>query len=552
MKILKFKFYGTIAMLVLFVSSCQDLTEVNINPNGIDPSVAHPNLIMPTVLTNTAMNYLNLGFGNMSGVMQHTQKDSWSDDHNDYAWNEDSWAGYYGILRDNQFMYDKAVEDDLKFHQGVALVMKSFIFGQITDLWGDAPYTDALKSEQGKDYLEPAFDTQKTIYQGIFSDLEEASNIFSGSDFQEVNPEADVLYGGDAKMWEKFANSLALRYYMRVSDTDLASIAKEGIERISKLPLITSADEDAAIPYIGTNAGNSWPSNIPFANNSAYLRFNLCSVLVEKLIDLDDPRIDVFGNKVQIQIVISDDHAAEGPDVIIDGTRFITNAIFAERGYKLKVHGENPTADDLQNFTIVDTNASGYVGIPPSVGSEPNWYNLNPSPVQGGNNAFVSKLNSMYSQPKGDLLKMRMMSASEVHFILAEAANKGWAVGDQQTHYEAGITASFETWGADITGYLEGAAAYDGSLEQLMDQKWIASWTAATEAWYDWRRTGMPSIQAGPFARRENLPLRQFYGSDERNLNPENYNAAIKNLQPTADSGEDNNDSAWSKMWLIQ
>ncbi len=549
MKILKFKFFATIALLVLFVSSCQDLTEVNVNPNGIDPALAHPNLVMPTIITNTAKNYTNLGFGNIAGVMQHTQKDAWSGGHNDYDWDEDSWSEYFGILRDSKFMYDKAVESDLKFHQGVALVMKSFAYGLITDLWGDVPYTEALQSVDG--VLKPVFDSQEVVYNALFSDLDKASALFGGTDFKEVNPSADVLFGGDAKMWQKFANSLALRYYMRVSDK-MPTKAKEGIEKYSKLPLITSADDDAAIAYLGTSGDNSWPSNIPFANNSAYLRFNISSVLTEKLEDLNDERIAVFANKVDTPIVVSDDHAGEGPDVVVDGVRFITNAEFVAKNYKLKVHGENVSQDDLDNFTIIDTNPSQYVGLPPNLGSQPNWYNLNPTIVQGGNNIHVSKLNSMYAEPSGDLLKMRLISAAEVHFILAEAALKGWSVGGQQAHYEAGVNASFDTWGVDIEDYLSGPAAYDGSLEQIMEQKWIASWTAATESWFDWRRTGLPDIKTGPNARRDNPPLRFYYGSDERNLNAENYATAVSKLQPTADNGEDDNDSAWSKMWLLQ
>lgn len=550
MKILKFKFFGTIALLVLFVSSCQDLTEVNINPNGIDPAVAHPNLIMPTIITNTALNYQSLGFGNISGVMQHTQKDAWDSGHNDYSWDEDSWGGYYGVLRDTKFMYDKAVVGDLKFHQGVALVMKSFVFGLLTDLWGDAPYTEALKSQEGSENLKPVFDSQEVIYNAIFADLAEANTLFSGSDFKEVNNAADVLFGGDAKMWQKFANSLALRYYMRVS-TKMPSIAENGIKTVSQLPLITSVDDNASIPYLGSNGSNSWPSNIPYNDNSNYLRINVCSVLTEKLEDLNDSRIAVFANQVEVPIVVSDDHAGDGPDVLVDGTRYITNAEFAAKNYKLKVHGENFTKDDLDNYIVMDTNPSEYIGQPPSIGSQANWYNLNPAPVQGGNNVHVSKLNSLFAEPSGDLLKMRLITASEVHFILAEAAQKGW-VSNQQDHYEAGVTASFETWGADITGYLAGPAAYDGSLAQIMEQKWIAGWTVATEAWFDWRRTGLPAITAGPLARRDNLPLRFYYGSDEENLNSDNYLSAVSKLQPTADNKEDDNDSAWSKMWLLQ
>jgi hypothetical protein len=86
----------------------------------------------------------------IAGVVQHTQKDAWSSGHNDYDWTDgQSWSGYYDILRNNALLYDRAVEQKLEFHQGVSLVMKSLMFGLITDLWGDAPYSNALKGETG-------------------------------------------------------------------------------------------------------------------------------------------------------------------------------------------------------------------------------------------------------------------------------------------------------------------------------------------------------------------------------------------------------------------
>ena len=67
------------------------------------------------------------------------------------------------------------------------------------------------------------------------------------------------------------------------------------------------------------------------------------------------------------------------------------------------------------------------------------------------------------------------------------------------------IKASLNTWGvgASYATYIAGPeVAYNGTLEQIMEQKWIASWTAATEAWFDYRRTGLPDLQAGPAAKR--------------------------------------------------
>src|SRR5210317_428836 len=87
-------------VLSAFNFSCRELEEMNINPNGVDPAVAHPNLLLSTIVTSTGQQVVSLGFGDIAGVMQHTQKDGWSGGHNGYDWStSQTWGSYYGILR---------------------------------------------------------------------------------------------------------------------------------------------------------------------------------------------------------------------------------------------------------------------------------------------------------------------------------------------------------------------------------------------------------------------------------------------------------------------
>jgi len=153
------------------------------------------------------------------------------------------------------------------------------------------------------------------------------------------------------------------------------------------------------------------------------------------------------------------------------------------------------------------------------------------------------------------------MSSSEVHFILAEAALKGWATGTAKEHYEAGVRSSLETWEVDDSydDYIsQPTVAYnDGdsdteNLRKIMTQKWIASWTAATESWFDYRRTGLPDLQAGPSAKRTKLPVRFYYGTTELLLNTDKASVALDKLVITTYSGADGQNSAWSKPWVIQ
>ena len=108
-----------ILTFALVFSACHDLDELNVDPNGASPEVTDLNLLMPTIITAVGQNVVDLGFGDIAGVMQHTQKDGWSGGHNDYDWDNSnkSWSGYYGILRNIDEFYNKAVENNYEFHQ---------------------------------------------------------------------------------------------------------------------------------------------------------------------------------------------------------------------------------------------------------------------------------------------------------------------------------------------------------------------------------------------------------------------------------------------------
>ncbi|HET9486072.1 MAG TPA: SusD/RagB family nutrient-binding outer membrane lipoprotein, partial [Chryseosolibacter sp.] len=262
------------------------------------------------------------------------------------------------------------------------------------------------------------------------------------------------------------------------------------------------------------------------------------SVLVETLLNLDDPRIGVFADEVEIPLVVSDAFPAGTDEIVTD----------PNTGKKTR-----HLSPDVVGDQYVNTHPQ-YVGYPTQL-AQPSLYNLNPNAaIQGAYNPHASQLNEMYKQASGPLLKARLLSAAEVHFILAEAALKGWAVGSAQDHYEAGVRASFETWDVDgdFSDYIAGNAAYNGTLEQIMTQKWIASWTAAAESWFDYRRTGFPALKTGEYTFRSVMPVRFPYGDNETKLNSVNVDAALNRIEETPFTQADGLNSAWSKPWLLQ
>ncbi|MGH2645759.1 MAG: SusD/RagB family nutrient-binding outer membrane lipoprotein, partial [Chitinophagaceae bacterium] len=343
---------ASLILLMLGVVSCNKLTNLNINPNGTTPESANPSFLMTGVLTNTANDYLLLSYWDPFGsVMQYVQKDAFQGDGN-YNWSDQSWDQYYALLINNKEAYDLAQKENRPFVMGVSLVMKSFIFGLITDLWGAAPYTAALNGAQGGNTnLLPAYDNQGTIYNGILSDLAKADSILSKITTTEAGG-ADVYYNGNASAWDKFANSLRLRYYMRLSIKE-PDFAKAGIEEVvSEGNYFKTDADDATMSYLGTNENNSWPENLQFDNTqgSNFHRIKMCSTLVDTLEAYGDPRLAIWAAKVQIPIQITSSMSSS-PDTIINGVRYI-----------------HPSA--IPAGTLVDT-GQNYVGLPPSISADP-------------------------------------------------------------------------------------------------------------------------------------------------------------------------------------
>ncbi len=545
--------------LMLFVACNEHLDEINVNPNGIDPSTANPNLLLPTVLAGTATSYLGLGYGIAGGVMQHTQQDGWYGAFNHYDWLPMDWSGWYGILSNNDALNKRAVELKYPFHEGISLTMRAFIFGIITDLWGDAPYTNALKGDLSSEFLRPNYDSQEVIYKGLIEDLKKASVLFAAKNVTGMVNDYDVYYKGNIANWQKFANSLLLRYYMRIS-VKLPDIAKSGIESVYNSGIyLKLPSEDAVMDYLGAIPGNSWPAAVEFDQaQSFFRRIKPGESFINRLKQLQDPRLTVWFAPVHVrwvadnQLVAAMDEFIRRDGVIMPGVRFMTDIQFVAekaKGFKFTRHF-NPAK--IPAALIL--NPDEYVGVP--AGSIlPDGYNNNPTPGQTVENQHVSQLANVYRGSSGGILKARMASSSETAFILAEAAKKGYNVGSAETHYNTGIKNSLDTWGvgSQYAAYIvKPGVPFNNTEVQILTQKWIASWTMASESWFDYRRTGIPALVAGPSSAEPVLPVRYIYGNNEINFNSTNMNAALEKIGVTSYSKIRGKNSQWSKPWIIQ
>lgn len=549
-----YRYIGII--LVMFSVSCQDkLVELNENPNAVDPNSANPNLMLATVLPEVAKNYINLGYGNIGGVVQHMQEDGWYTGYNQYSWTPENWGNWYGILRTNELVLQRSQNMDWPFLQGIALTMRGFVFGMITDLWGDAPYTEALQAGSTSGPItHPKYDSQEVIYLGIIEDLKQAASLFSQNNTTGIIESYDLYYGGDAQKWHRFANSLLLRYYMRLSEK-LPNVAQAGIESIYQSGIyIQNAADDAKHNYLGTDAANSWPTAGGFtSDDTGFRRRKPASTLLDRLLDTNDPRTAVWFQPVYCRWV-ADPTLSVPVDPFIRRNGVLTDIVsLTDVEYRAAIAaGDTFTRHFNPNTFDVELDTREYVGLPPGL-QTPDAYNYNPTPGQIVENQHVSQLAPIFRERTGGVLTMRLASAAESAFILAEAAQRGWSAGDAATHYNRGVRESLAAWGVagEYDDFIaEPGVSYDGSLERIIEQKWIASFAAATEAWFDYRRLGLPALQAGPAAQQPYLPVRFIYGENESNNNQANLEDALNRLEPLPSAAGKN--TQWSKPWIVQ
>ena len=135
------------------------------------------------------------------------------------------------------------------------------------------------------------------------------------------------------------------------------------------------------------------------------------------------------------------------------------------------------------------------------------------------------------------------MSYAELSLIKAEAAQRGiggLTAGQAKQFYEDGIRASIQQW-SSATGIAVAASAIDAyiaqpsvayaggtaGLKQIAQQKWLALFLDGAQAWFEWRRTCVPTLAPGPAAIFNYVPRRLEYPTAEASVNGENLKAAI-------------------------
>ena len=444
------------------------------------------------------------------------------------------WTSFYpkAIKNLTDAIHRSAEDGNRKNINAILRIYRVYMMSVITDIYGDAPY-----SEAGLGYLKeiynPKYDTQEDIYNDFFTELKDAASALDAANDRITG---DVIYNGDVAKWIKLANSLRLRYAMRISDVAPEKARKEFEDALaSEGGVLTSGSDDALIKYMDISfsfgqdsytdyRGNAL-SQLLFGNDPANNPSYLCSTFFNQLYNTKDPRTFMIAKFYYDGLM-----SQTSPDNRIDLTDEITGKGIAMNPCQPGAFSYDPWPQGYDSDMLKErakTNPS--VETTMARETEPKLAN---NFLRGDNPGVV-------------------MTCAEVNLLLAEASLKKWNTGGTvEGFYSKGVRAAMDFL-ADNYGYDRisdndfNAYIADngiGHTEQqakaaINTQAWILHFTNPAECWANVRRSGYPRLKSpaeygfGQYLTGgKDIPVRLCYPTLESPYNKPGYDEALKRM----------------------
>lgn len=361
--------------------------------------------------------------------------------------------------------------------KALAMIAHCFVMHELADFYGPMPFNDYRNKKENPPLT---YDSVQSIYEECFAELKEAASILNekqptASDLQKVEGPDGGITNYDYKQWVKFANSLRLRLAMNIvkvapdkAREEAESAVADGVFDCGPNGEVT--DQDFYYVY----AKNTAATHPLYFICESWDDMRLGASLENILKRLRSPLLDIWFKK---------------------NTAAITNNQGKPSGYSAN---------------------QDYVGIRQGCAM------INKSNKQTGYGPFSTFKIALYPQT--------LMHVTEVLFLRAEGALRGWNMGGEaKDFYERGIRRSLlapehAVSASDIDKYInqtdfeyaDYADPYnninniDGrleictkwsdddsqelKLEKIITQKYIAIFPQSPEAWTTFRRTGYPRL----------------------------------------------------------
>ena len=530
----------------LFFASCSDEYMENMNTDPSKAATIDPNAQLTTAQLQTYGDlsmmeiYRNYHYAFTQQLMGCWNTTNYGGRHT-LDNNEMSriWTSFYTQSLKNiiDAQYRTAEDAEKVNINSVLRIYRVYLMSIITDTYGDAPFSEAgLGFLEGK--FNPKYDKQEDIYNAFFLELEDAVNKI---DPTKDKVTGDLIYAGDVTKWQQLANSLRLRFAMRISNVNPTKAQTEFENAlVANGGVITDASSDALIKYMtiafsfGQEAysdyrGNSL-SQLLFGNDPANNPSYLCSTFFNQLYNSGDPRTFKISRCYYDGLM-----SATSPDNRVDITQEMI-----EKG--IDFSPRNPGAYSWEPW--------------------PTGYDSDICAELAVNNPSVTATMAREVEPKlaNNFLKSDnpgvVMTSAEVKFLMAEATVKKWNVGSVSAEdlYKQGVRAAMDfltdnygctaTTDAEFDAFIQNKGTFghtdNQKLEAINTQAWILHFTNPAECWANVRRSGYPKLKSpaeygfGQYLTGgTEIPVRLCYPVLESSYNKKSYNEAIERMGGT-------------------
>lgn len=493
---MNFKYKNPLLLLLiaaLSLVSCEQFEDYNENPN--EPTSVSADVLLTSALRSSINTMVTESFLLGNNAAQLTAK-TLRTEVDSYNWNAfpTVWEGLYESLTDVYAVEDQAIQAGNEQLEGVAIVLKSWIFSTLTNAYGNIPYSEAIDPEN----VTPAYDNQADIYPDLLAELERASNLLTGSG----SISGDILLNGDASKWRKLANSLRLRLLM-TANNQIADAGTQFATIVSGGNIMSSNADNAALTYL-----NAFPNQHPLIplKTGDFDAVALSRTSLDALQANADPRLMRYARP--------------------NNDEYNMNATFSGA-----VNGSS-TADCPKSGSRLGIQYYNYPNL-----KQASSMNL---PTAEGIVMTYAEVEFLLAEAAA---KGWVTDDVEEHYRAGIQASMDY----HQVDYAPFGWSDFDDF------YANSGVAYSETTD-IWEQKWLAIFFHGLEPYFEVRRwyfeSGM-SFDGIPFMgpacdnlNNDQLPLRFLYPGEEQSLNANNYQEAIKEI------GGSNSQNA--SIWLVQ
>ena len=306
----------SVAGVLLALSACKkDFDKINTSPNS---PTSVPNSYLLTgaekgLMDNTWDRWWNGTTGML--LAQYYAENQYTDESQYQFRNttiKDYWNEFYaggipdqfsqstttfpeGGLKELQTVIDNCKSDTAKYavsgyyknQIAVATILEVWVYQNMTDTWGDIPFSQALQDVKN---TQPKYDKQSDIYPALLAKLDTALSLIDVSKSDLIG---DLIYSGNMASWAKFGNSLKMRVAIRMADRNSALAGTKIAEAVTA-GVFTSNADNALFPY--TNGSPNYNPLYYDRNVTGRQDFSSANTIVDVMNALNDTRIGIYFN----------------------------------------------------------------------------------------------------------------------------------------------------------------------------------------------------------------------------------------------------------------